>query len=278
MNLDDENFSVNDPFLNLLCFDNDTNNEVDVSFVEDWSENEQDYEKDVEDDDYEDEGVMYHCYNPYMDWKLKFHGVQFKNLFWAGARSTSKKWYEQKMEELKTTSKNVYCCLVEKSPITWSRAFFEVGRAYDAFENGMNESFNSRLRVARRKPIISMLEEIRTFVMRRMFLMSTKSKGFEHEGSMHWPKTNDIKPSPPKKRRMPGRPTVKRKRGSLEKDKKNTKIKIRRKMTCQNCQEVRHNIKSCKNDKKDPQPKEPRPNGRLRKVVSKSITDDETFG
>ncbi|XP_076928970.1 uncharacterized protein LOC143593136 [Bidens hawaiensis] len=256
------------------------------------------------------------------------------------------------MEELKTSSKGVYDHLMERDPITWSKSFFEVGRACDAYENGMSESSNSRIRTARRKPIISMLEDIRRFVMRRMFLMAKQSESFEHEvcpairkklevikkkqrhydvipsgnnilevrsaknayvvkiqeqtctcgsrklsgipcvhtvaalaflnknpdtyvscwfkkdmfkeaykhcikpvkGSMHWPKTNDIKPLPPKERRMPGRPSVKRKRDPLEKENKNQKVGTRRKMTCQNFLEVGHNIRTCTKEKKDPQP------------------------
>ncbi|KAD5960286.1 hypothetical protein E3N88_11758 [Mikania micrantha] len=226
----------------------------------------------------------------YANFKKKFCGLQFKNLFWTAANSTTKEQFEEIMKDLKTISEGAYAHLMERNPITWSRAFCEVGRACDAFENGMSESFNSRIRVARRKPIITMLEEIRTFVMNRIFLMAKKAENLEHEvipsdniifevrnekdalvvnideqtctcrswqlsripcvhtvaalvfinkdpetyvsnwfkkdmfkeaynfsikplkGSMYWPKTDDIKPLPPKERRMPSRPTVKRKR------------------------------------------------------------------
>ena len=36
-------------------------------------------------------------------------------------------------------------------------------------ENGVGESFNSAIRHARRRPIITMLEEIRLFVMERIY-------------------------------------------------------------------------------------------------------------
>ncbi|XP_076910464.1 uncharacterized protein LOC143568114 [Bidens hawaiensis] len=117
----------------------------------------------------------------YANFIKKFRGLQSKNLFWAAAKSTSKQWFDRHMEELKISSKGAYDHLMERNPITWSKAFFEVGRACDAFENGMSESFNSRIRTARRKPIISMLEDIRRFVMRRMFFMAKKSERFEHE-------------------------------------------------------------------------------------------------
>ncbi|KAK1414874.1 hypothetical protein QVD17_30635 [Tagetes erecta] len=301
----------------------------------------------------------------YANFKKKFRGVQFMNLFWGDANSITKQQFNEKMEELKAINKNAYTHLMERDPVSWSRAFFEVGRACDAFENGMSESFNSRIRVARRKPIITMLEEIRTFVMHRNFLMVKKAESEEHDvcprirkklednkkkqrhwkvipsdnvifevknekdayvvnidehtctccswqlsgipcvhtiaalsflnkepetyvsswfkkemfkeaykhpikplkGSMFWPKTDDIKPLPPKERRMPGRPTVKRKRDPSEKVKKNSKVGFRRKMTCQKCKEVGHNSKSCKNERRDPQPKESRPKGRPKKLI-----------
>ncbi|GJU20344.1 hypothetical protein Tco_1153686 [Tanacetum coccineum] len=191
-------------------------------------------------------------------------------------------------------------------------------RACDAFENGMSESFNSRIRKARRKPIITILEEISTYVMRRNFRMATKGKKLEHDvcptirkkleeikvkqrhwnvipsdcnqfevvneydayavdisartcscrscqlsgipyvhavtvlaflnkdpetyvsdwlkkdmftkaynypikplkGSSFWPKIDHIKPLPPNERRVPGRPTVNRKRDPSEKETK----------------------------------------------------------
>ncbi|KAD5508165.1 hypothetical protein E3N88_15868 [Mikania micrantha] len=113
----------------------------------------------------------------YANFKKKYRGLQFKNLFWAAAKSTTEQQFEEKIEELKTISKGSYNHLMERNPITWSRAFFEV----DAYENGMSESFNSRIRVARRMPIITMLEEIRLFVMQRVFLMATKAEKMEYD-------------------------------------------------------------------------------------------------
>ena len=48
-------------------------------------------------------------------------------------------------------------------------------RCCDAVENGISESFNSAIVEARKKPIITMLEEIRVYVMERMF--NQKKKG-----------------------------------------------------------------------------------------------------
>ncbi|GKA88907.1 hypothetical protein Tco_0810719 [Tanacetum coccineum] len=85
------------------------------------------------------------------------------------------------MKEMKEINNQAYDHLIERNSKSWSRAFFEVNRACDAFKNGMSESFNSRIRKARRKPIIKMLEEIRTYMMRRIFRMATKAKKMEHD-------------------------------------------------------------------------------------------------
>ncbi|KAK1439423.1 hypothetical protein QVD17_05241 [Tagetes erecta] len=344
-------------FLNLLRGDIDMEDGVGLTFISDQHKGIIEAVKDIF-PNAEHRQCTRHIY---ANFKKKYRGLQFKSLFWAAANSTTKQFFEEKMEELKTISKSAYDHLMERNPTTWSRAFFEVGRACDVFENGMSESFNSSIRVARRKPIISMFEEIRTFVMRRMFSMSKKSKSYQNEvcprirkkievikklqrhydvigggsnifevrseknayavniqeqsctcgswqlsgipcrhtvaalvfinkepdayvsnwfkkdkfkdaykhgitplkGSIHWPKTDDIKPLPPKEKRMPGRPKVKRNRDPSEKEKKNKKVKSGRKMTCQNCQESGHNKRSCNNEKRDPQPKEVKQKGEL---------------
>ncbi|GJZ37895.1 hypothetical protein Tco_0584086 [Tanacetum coccineum] len=312
----------------------------------------------------------------YANFKKKFRGMQFKNLFWAAANSTTKQHFEDKMKELKAISNDAYNHLIERNPKSWSRAFFEVNRACDAFENGMSESFNSRIRIARRKPIITMLEEIRTYVMLRNFKKAEKAAKLEHEvcpsyrktlekikvkqrhwsvipsdynvfearneygsfvvdirartcscrswqlsgipcvhtvaalaflnkdpetyvsdwlkkdmfkeaykyairplkGSSFWPKTNDIEPLPPKERRMPGRPTVNRKRDASERERKYSKVGFGRKMTCQKCRGKGHNSRSCKKQKTDPPPKEVRPRGRSKRVVAPTSARASTSG
>ncbi|GJU44215.1 hypothetical protein Tco_1201481 [Tanacetum coccineum] len=117
----------------------------------------------------------------YANFKKKFRGLQFKNLFWAAAKSTTEQHFEDKMNQIKAISNDTYNHLVERNPNSWSRAFFEVDRACDSFEDGMSESFNSRILVAQRKPIITMLEDIRTYVMLRNFKKAEKAEKLEHE-------------------------------------------------------------------------------------------------
>ncbi|GKB52397.1 hypothetical protein Tco_0903150, partial [Tanacetum coccineum] len=117
----------------------------------------------------------------YANFKKKFRGIQFRNLFWAAAYSTTEQHFEDKMKELKDINNDAYNHLIERNPKSWPRAFFEVNRACNAFENDISESFNSRIRIARRKPIITMLEEIRIYVMLRNFKKAEKAVKLEHE-------------------------------------------------------------------------------------------------
>nr|KAJ0191163.1 hypothetical protein LSAT_V11C800434850 [Lactuca sativa] len=83
--------------------------------------------------------------------------------------------FEQHMNKLKNIEPLAYDHLMERDPKTWSKAFFQTDRACDAYENGVSESFNSIIGAARKRPLITMLEEIRIYVMER--LCRQKSKG-----------------------------------------------------------------------------------------------------
>nr|GFB08773.1 hypothetical protein CTI12_AA105810 [Tanacetum cinerariifolium] len=62
--------------------------------------------------------------------------------------------------------------LVERNPNSWCKAYFEMEKCSAAFENAISKSFNSRIVGARGKPIITMLEDIRVYIMQMMFCMN----------------------------------------------------------------------------------------------------------
>nr|GEW83598.1 multidrug resistance-associated protein 5 [Tanacetum cinerariifolium] len=78
----------------------------------------------------------------------------------------------KKKEEIKILGENAHEWLVERNPNSWCRAYSKMDRYSAAFENGILESFNSRIVVTRGKPIITMLEDIRVYIMQRMFCMN----------------------------------------------------------------------------------------------------------
>ncbi|XP_076896786.1 uncharacterized protein LOC143570381 [Bidens hawaiensis] len=125
-------------------------------------------------------------------------------------------------------------------------------------------------------------KELETYVS-NSFKKDKFKEAYKHsikplKGSLYWPKTDDIKPLPPKERRMPGRLTVKWKRDPSEKVKKSSKVGVKRHMTCQNCQEIGHNIRSCTKEKRNPQPKKTRQKGRHKIIDSTSATRNKNAG
>nr|GEY72869.1 hypothetical protein [Tanacetum cinerariifolium] len=78
----------------------------------------------------------------------KMKWLQFKRLFWKAAVSSMN---EQFLEV---------------------KAYFEVDRSCAAFENGISESFNLKILFARGKPIITMLEDIRVYIMQRVWFLN----------------------------------------------------------------------------------------------------------
>nr|KAJ0224739.1 hypothetical protein LSAT_V11C100006950 [Lactuca sativa] len=63
----------------------------------------------------------------------------------------------------------VYKHLMERDPKSWYRTFFKVVKDCDAFENGISESSNSVIDLARKRPFLTMLEEIQIYAMKMMY-------------------------------------------------------------------------------------------------------------
>jgi len=111
----------------------------------------------------------------YANFKKKFTGVEFRKLFWIAAKATTETRFRATMLEINAMSPHAYDHLMERDTKTWCREFFDVDRCCDAVENGISESFNAAIVEARKKPIITMLEDVRVYVMERMY--NQKKKG-----------------------------------------------------------------------------------------------------
>ena len=109
-----------------------------------------------------------------MNYHKLYNGLEYKKLFWAASMSTTVASFEGAMEELKCINYEAYDHLMKRNPESWSRAYFADGRACEAVENGISESFNSVIMEARTKPLLTMLEEIRLYVMERFHRMADK--------------------------------------------------------------------------------------------------------
>ncbi|GJZ98890.1 hypothetical protein Tco_0671343 [Tanacetum coccineum] len=111
----------------------------------------------------------------YANFKRKWSGLQYKRFFWGTASYTVEQQFLQNMEKIKELDPTTHKWLVERNLNSWFRVFFEINRCSTAFKNGISESFNSRIVPARGKPIITMLEDIRIYIMQRMCHMNKLS-------------------------------------------------------------------------------------------------------
>ena len=119
------------------------------------------------------------------NFRKRFSGVHYERMFWKACKASTEPLFNAAMKEIQVLNPATFDYLMEKNPKSWSRAFFREGRMCDAVENGLSESFNNVTRDARKKPIITMLEEIRLYVMERQFNLTIKG--------CSWP---DYKPCP----------------------------------------------------------------------------------
>ena len=71
------------------------------------------------------------------------------------------------MRELRKINEQAYKDIIKISPRFWSKFRFRFGSKCDALVNNMSETFNSVIVGPRQKPIVTMLEEIRVYLMER---------------------------------------------------------------------------------------------------------------
>ncbi|GKD35162.1 hypothetical protein Tco_1250671 [Tanacetum coccineum] len=83
------------------------------------------------------------------------------------------------MDQIKQLDEGAYDYLIQRNPNSWSRVFFEMDKRCAAFENGISESFNRAILEPRHKPIITMLEEIRLYIMQRLVAMNKIATNLE---------------------------------------------------------------------------------------------------
>ncbi|KAI3747159.1 hypothetical protein L6452_09607 [Arctium lappa] len=100
--------------------------------------------------------------------KQQWKGKAYKDLIWKCATTTTVPQFQTAMDELKNFNQDCYAWLNQIPPQHWSRSHF-TGRCHsDVLLNNMCEVFNKQIVEARDKPIISALEYIRHYLMKRI--------------------------------------------------------------------------------------------------------------
>ncbi|XP_052732381.1 uncharacterized protein LOC108344507 [Vigna angularis] len=117
-----------------------------------------------------------HLYNNY---KKKFGGgVLIRDLMMGAAKATFKQDWEKKMGELSKVNIDAYNWLLAIPTNRWCKHAFSSYPRCDVLLNNLFESFNSAILLARDKPIITMMEWIRTYIMRRFASLREKTKTY----------------------------------------------------------------------------------------------------
>ena len=106
-----------------------------------------------------------HLYN---NFKQNFKGLTLKDRVWKVVITSNVPTFNRQMEWMNEEDRNTYNWLASKLAINWSRSHFGTSFKYDMLLKNLCELFNATLIEARQKPILSMLEDIRVYMMRRM--------------------------------------------------------------------------------------------------------------
>ena len=93
-----------------------------------------------------------------------------KDYLWKTARSTYLEEFVDAMNKMKALSIAAYQWLQEKDPSQWSKSHFSTIVKCDMFLNNLSESFNMFILDAKDKPILTLMETIRTKVMQKITL------------------------------------------------------------------------------------------------------------
>ncbi|XP_057523999.1 uncharacterized protein LOC130803814 [Amaranthus tricolor] len=111
--------------------------------------------------------IRFCCRHIWANFKIKFPGELFKQHFWSAARAYNKNHFDREMNVIKNISVDAYEYLAAIPAKHWSRHAFCSRSKSGMLLNNVCESFNNVLVEARGKPIISLMEWIRRYVMQR---------------------------------------------------------------------------------------------------------------
>ncbi|CAI9286511.1 unnamed protein product [Lactuca saligna] len=203
--------------------------------------------------------------------KANWRAKQFKDLLWDCAKASTIQQFQRSMEELRKLNNDAYEWLKNIPPQHWSRSHF-TGRAHtDAMLNNMCESLNSKIVEGRDVPIITCLEYIREYLVKKIVTVQKeidKAVGpltptatiwvekLKKEASQlrnMWEKSTCPTTLLPPKHHVPiGRPKKKRRRSAMEVEdlvKGNQLSRAQKSVTCSKCNKSGHNARTCKGQK-----------------------------
>ncbi|XP_027191068.1 uncharacterized protein [Cicer arietinum] len=105
-----------------------------------------------------------HLYN---NFRKMYLGKKLKELMWKATKSTYPPQWEREMKELRKVNEEAYKYLVKIPPRFWSKSRFSFNSKCDVLVNNMSETFNSVIIGPRGKTIVTMLKDIKLYLMER---------------------------------------------------------------------------------------------------------------
>ncbi|GJV85982.1 hypothetical protein Tco_1525880 [Tanacetum coccineum] len=114
---------------------------------------------------------MYCVRHIHENMKSQFKGGVYKEMLWNAAKATSKGEFKKKMGELNSFNSDAYDWLMKIPLEQWSRAHFSDRAKCDLLINNICEVFNRQLVDGRDQPIITCLEYIREYLMKRIVVV-----------------------------------------------------------------------------------------------------------
>ncbi|XP_057760884.1 uncharacterized protein LOC130981304 [Arachis stenosperma] len=114
----------------------------------------------------------------YSNFRKKFPRLQLKQLMWRCAKATHWKEWEKEMLIIRQINVDAHRHLNAIPPRFWSRSRFNFHSKCDTLVNNMCESFNGVIVESREKPIVTMLEDIRVYLMTRWAVNRERIKNF----------------------------------------------------------------------------------------------------
>ncbi|KAL4380901.1 hypothetical protein AHAS_Ahas04G0079800 [Arachis hypogaea] len=98
----------------------------------------------------------------------KYKDTQLKNVVWACAKSSTVVEFNDNMQRLKRMNEDAWAYLAKLDPGCWTKSKFSHYPKLDNITNNMTEVWNAKIVHYSKKPILTMLEELICYIMRRM--------------------------------------------------------------------------------------------------------------
>ncbi|KAI9184784.1 hypothetical protein LWI28_001034 [Acer negundo] len=115
-----------------------------------------------------------HLYN---NFKSEHKGLLLKQILWSAAKST----IEQSMERMRSESVAAYEWLADKDTRHWSMAYFKDTAICDMLCNNMCEAFNKAIQQAHDKLVLTLMEMIRNYLMKRLVKKRAELEKWKHD-------------------------------------------------------------------------------------------------